>query len=217
MTFARFLLAELLPREATRVLYLDSDLLVLGDLGALWTSSLEGNCAGAVLDYGLDPLLQRQDPKCAGMPAVNRYFNAGVLLIDLDLWRQEQIGERAAQYLAEHPDSPYADQDALNVVLDGAWASLAEEWNFQRHLETSVVRMKPELRPAIVHFITEAKPWKREFHTPNESLFDRYRRRTQFSRSLSMRLADAWKTAWFLLKRELKRFAPIRRQRARGP
>jgi lipopolysaccharide biosynthesis glycosyltransferase len=211
MTFARFLLADLLPPEVTRVLYLDSDLLVLGDLGALWASSLETFCAGAVLDYGLDALLKQRDPKCAGMPLVKSYFNAGVLLINLDLWRHQQIGERAAQYLAEHPDSPFADQDALNAVLDGAWKALAEEWNYQRHLETNISSMTPKLRPAIVHFITAAKPWKREFHTPNELLFDNYRERTQFSRNIGMRVLDSWKTTWFLLKRKLKQFTPLRK------
>lgn len=210
MTFARFLLADLLPLETTRVLYLDSDLLVLRDLGALWESCLDEVCAAAVPDDGFDSLLKRQDSHWAGMPHTQRYFNAGVLLINLDLWRRQRIGERAAQYLAEHPVSPFADQDALNFVLDGSWTVLTEEWNFQRHLETSVADMEPELRPAIVHFVTAKKPWKREFHTPNESLFDGYRRRTQFSRTLGMRLADAWTTTWFLLKQELKRFDPLR-------
>jgi lipopolysaccharide biosynthesis glycosyltransferase len=210
MTFARFLLGDFLPHDVTRVLYLDSDILVLGDLGPLWTSRLDRNCVGAVPDVGFDTLANRKDPQWPGMPLVERYFNAGVLLINLDIWRQQQIGERAAQYLSQHPDSPFADQDALNVVLDGMWTILAEEWNFQRHWETDISLMKPELRPTIVHFVTANKPWKREFHTPNESLFDRYRGLTQFSRSFGMRLVDAWKTTWFLLKRELKHFAPLR-------
>lgn len=207
MTFARFLLADVMPLEVKRILYLDSDLLVLADLSELWASSLEGHCVGAVLDFGLDPLIKLQDPRCAGVPVVRRYFNAGVLLIDLDLWRQQQIGQRAGRYLAEHPNSPYADQDALNFVLDESWKELAEHWNFQRHLEISVARIMPASRPAIIHFVTANKPWKRELHTPNESLFDIYRGRTQFSRTSVMRWADAWKTIWFLFKQRLKRFA----------
>lgn len=209
-TFARLLLAELLPQEATRVLYLDADLLVLCELAELWTRSLGGNCAGAVPDFAFDTLVKRQDPQWAGMPLTKRYFNAGVILINLDLWRRQQIGERAAQYLAEHPDAPLADQDALNVALDGAWTILEEKWNFQRHREVNLARIRPEQRPAIVHFVTDEKPWRREFHTPNESLFDLYRGRTKFSRTTGMRLTDAWKTTLFPLKQRLRRFGALR-------
>lgn len=209
MTFARLLLADVLPREMTRVLYLDSDILVLGDLGDLWTSCLGRNCVGAVPDDGFDTLSKRQDPKCAGMPIVKVYFNAGVLLINLDLWRQHRIGVRATHYLTEHSDTPFADQDALNWLLDGSWKILADEWNYQRHCETTIASLKPDLRPAIVHFVTSMKPWRREFHTPNETLFDFYRRRTCFSRSFCTRMQDSWKTTWFLLKQTLKRQPPF--------
>jgi lipopolysaccharide biosynthesis glycosyltransferase len=207
MTFARFLLADLLPQEVSRIVYLDSDLIVIGDLGDLWTSSLGENCAGAVLNYGLDQLLKRRDKQFAGLPIVTHYFNAGVLLIDIALWRLKRVGDRAAQYLDRHPYSPFADQDALNAVLNNEWTILAEKWNFQRHLEVNVARMKPDVRPHIIHFISESKPWKREYHTPNESLFDSFRSRTKFSRTLINRLVDSWKSTLFPVKQSLRRFA----------
>jgi lipopolysaccharide biosynthesis glycosyltransferase len=210
MTFARFLLADFVPQSASRALYLDADILVLGDLRALWATDLEGNSAAAVTDHGLDPLLRRRDPRCDGMPTVQRYFNAGVLLIDMSLWRQQQVGERAALYLAEHPNSPYADQDALNHVLDGVWKDVGERWNYQCHHETSIERMSADSRPAVIHFVTSAKPWKRQFQTANEAFFDNFRSRTRFSRTFGIRLADAFTSRWVQLKRGIKRFAATR-------
>lgn len=206
MTFARFLLSNLLPDALTRILYLDADILVLGDLGALWASDLHGCCVGAVVDHGLDPLLQRQDAKCRGMPLVHRYFNAGVMLIDLTLWRQQHVGERASQYLVDHPCSPFADQDALNHVLNHNWHSLADGWNFQGHRELKLSSVIPECRPPIIHFVTGAKPWKREYRTPNEVFYNSFRERTQFPRTLWVRLGEVWSVALFQLKKSLRGF-----------
>ncbi|MDE2402262.1 MAG: glycosyltransferase family 8 protein [Burkholderiales bacterium] len=209
MTYARFLLSDLLPPTVHRVLYLDADLLVLGDLEPLCNTPLDECCIGAVTDHGLDSLVKRRDSKCAGMPQVRDYFNAGVLLIDLDRWREARIGEKAMQYLIEHPHTPFCDQDALNAVLDGAWKQLDSTWNFQRHLHTRLRELTAEDRPKIVHFITAAKPWNPEIPNLNAAFYDAFRQRTRFARTPGSNARDAFRKLWFVLKRLLKRQALV--------
>ncbi|MDA9409913.1 hypothetical protein XH80_25165 [Bradyrhizobium sp. CCBAU 45384] len=206
MIFARLLIPVLFPETVNRVLYLDADLLVLDDLGPLWDADLEGAAAGAVLD-ALDPLLKIGGPGLEQLPTVRNYFNSGVLLIDLARWRQEQISERAIEYLTGHPHSLFPDQDALNVACDGLWKALDTRWNFQNHYETRIADMSSADQPAIVHFVTRGKPWKASSLSVNASLYDAFRSRTCFARTRPARLYDAVQTAWGRIKRHVRKLA----------
>src|SRR5690606_27709269 len=84
MTYARIRLQESLSDSIERVIFLDSDILVLGDLGELARVDLGGQPLGAVPDAHVDDALRTGlRPEHAGVPRVQRYFNAGVLVIDL--------------------------------------------------------------------------------------------------------------------------------------
>lgn len=183
MTFARLAVPRLFEATASRVLYLDADLLVIDDLSALWTADMGGAAVAAVADVHVDasPLASRG---VVAAPALNigRYFNAGVLLLDIDVCNRIGLTERATAYLQQHPESPYADQDALNFVCRNRWKALDPRWNFQQHRHFRIDRLPISQRPAIVHFITSAKPWKVSSGSINARLYDDVRNRTQFRR-----------------------------------
>jgi lipopolysaccharide biosynthesis glycosyltransferase len=83
VAYARLLMGELLPPEIDRVIYLDCDLIIRGDLSDLWNVNLEGKTVVAVrevTDYIWHSKL--------GLPPGAPYFNNGVMLIDLDRWRK---------------------------------------------------------------------------------------------------------------------------------
>jgi lipopolysaccharide biosynthesis glycosyltransferase len=188
-TYARLLLPAVFPECSSRLLYLDSDVLVLGNLAYLATTDLQGRVLGAVLD-GMDSPVKAGHPRFKGVPSVSAYFNAGVLLIDLKRWREEKITERALEYLKRNPNSPYSDQDALNVACDGFWTPLPEQWNFQNHYGRDIARMLESERPRIVHFVTNSKPWIPAVRNPNARLYDSFRSRTCFARSGVQRIKD---------------------------
>ena len=204
MTFARFTIPRIFARDVGRVLYLDADILVLDDLGPLWETDLKGAVIGAVLDRILDPQIKARAPGLEKFPRVRDYFNAGVLLIDLDRWRKERISENALEYLGGHPDSPLADQDALNVTCDGRWTELGLRWNFYDHFKTAILQMPPAERPKIAHF-TGQKPWKASALSVNADLYEIFRNRTRFARTRSDKLRDLGTRAWFRLRRHLGR------------
>lgn len=193
-TFARLLVDRQLPANVGRAIYLDGDILVLGSLRELWQTDLQGKCVAAVPDAWIDNALNTRldHPRLIGVPRVPRYFNAGVILMDLRRWSRDCIGQRSIEYLRSHQGSPYADQDALNAMLADNWLLLPERWNFQHHLSVDVSKL--EAKPAIVHFITSAKPWLRQYTNPNEGLFDRYREKTLFSRTIRDKALDLYKT-----------------------
>jgi lipopolysaccharide biosynthesis glycosyltransferase len=193
MCYARLLIPKFFPETVAKVLYLDTDLLVLSDLGPLWQTDLTGYALAAVPDFyyhtkfvleGLDPSLSRAH--YAGLPLVRNYFNSGVLLIDLDRWREERLSEKTFAYLSRHSRLPNMDQDALNFVCANLWKKLDPQWNIQDHIHRTV-----DDRCGIVHFVTQLKPWKADTRSYNAALYDDFRSRTLFARTPLNKLCSA--------------------------
>lgn len=203
-TYARLLIPSILGEDVSRVLYLDADLLVLDDLAPLWKTDLKGAALGAVVDV-LDGHVKAGVPGFDQVPRVQNYFNAGVLLIDLDQWRKQRISEKALEYLACHPHSPYSDQDALNVACNDRWTALDPGWNFQQHYTTKILDIVPGQRPKITHFATALKPWNAGTLNLNAGFYDSFRSRTRFARTGADKVRDVGRSTWSHLKRALKR------------
>src|SRR5207249_2600441 len=61
---------------------------------------------------------------------LHAYFNAGLMLINTNVWREEQIGRRAIQLIGtSEPPLKWLDQDALNMLIRERWRELDERWN----------------------------------------------------------------------------------------
>lgn len=124
-SYARLFVAEMLPRELERVLYLDSDVVVCGSLADLWNTELGGHCLAAVQDQ-VSPGV-----KCGvGLRPEDRYFNAGMLLIDLKRWREQECGQQCLRLVeAHHGQVVHHDQGVLNGVFGGQWTRLPLRFN----------------------------------------------------------------------------------------
>jgi lipopolysaccharide biosynthesis glycosyltransferase len=157
------------------------------------------------MDEELGSLTQRSAATKPRVPRVARYFNAGVLLIDLSRWREEHIPEVAMDYMRQVPDTPYSDQDALNVACDTRWTALDDRWNFQDHMRQRVDRLPLAQRPHIVHFISPNKPWIYKTASLNVKLYDAIRRRTDFARTPTARTCEFVLRHLFRLHMNLKR------------
>src|SRR5690606_32866131 len=98
--------------------------------------------------------------RALGMTAPYRYFNAGVLLIDVAGWNREAIGERALDFVRDHPDlCQLIDEDALNGVLDGNMLDISPVWNV--HPSDVPGGMESFIEPVVLHHYGDDKPWRR--------------------------------------------------------
>lgn len=162
VTFVRYALAELLP-HLNKVIYLDADILVTGDIKALWTASLNQQVAGAVEDHSL---MTQNRPKTLGLLSQS-YFNAGVMVIDLAKWRERDIFTRLMHIHSSKTLWEYNDQDVLNVVLDEQTQYLDAKFNGQTYtLAHHLVET-----PVIVHFTGQEKPWHLSSAHPYTELY----------------------------------------------
>jgi lipopolysaccharide biosynthesis glycosyltransferase len=150
-----------------KLLYLDCDLTIHGDVGALFSLDMCARALAAVPAGGV-PSGQSPDQseaaahlRALGMTEPYRYFNAGVLLIDVESWNRQAIGERALAFVRENPElCRLADEDSLNAVLDGDVLDLSPVWN----VHPSYVprgRRGAFLDPVILHHFGDDKPWRR--------------------------------------------------------
>jgi lipopolysaccharide biosynthesis glycosyltransferase len=185
----RLLLPELLPIE--RVLYLDCDTLVVDDVSSLWTLDMGSQPIAAVTNVFPHDLIHR--PGELGIP-IDRYFNSGVLLMDLDVWRRTDCAAAVVHLARHHPDRlVFPDQDALNIVLSEKRVPLHPRWNAQNSIFyfswaeerfSAATIAEARSNPAIVHFEgpAQAKPWHRRSTHPYQPTYLEHRAHTPWPR-----------------------------------
>ena len=150
--YYRYLFADMLPREITKIIYLDADIICKGDILPLWQLDLQGKVLAATRDYG-------EDRSCDRIGLQNgRYFNSGVLLMDLTKWRQQKLAQKLFQWLEQVGGTKilWGDQDALNGVIDGEFTELPKKYN---GIVINNTTLNENLELVIVHYIDYVKPW----------------------------------------------------------
>lgn len=188
----RVILPRLLP-ELSRVLWLDADTITLQPIRALWETPLRGLPLAASPNAMLYAFVAGVAKM--GIPQFrDRYFNTGVLLLDLALMRAEDselaLRGAAARY---RPWIKFADQDVLNCVYHDRYVRLHAAWNWMTHHYINVpevVRVfgRKEYReargaPRILHFTGAApiKPWSFRCAHPYRDYYLRHRAAAGFA------------------------------------
>jgi len=164
-------LEALAPQDCGRVVYVDSDTIVLGDIRELAAVDLGGHALGAVTDCYQDA---DRFATAWSLPKGGRYFNSGVLVIDLVKVRAEKLFSRAIDFVARNGDRLlFADQDGLNFAFWNRSAVVEPTWNVQRFAtraeiaaETAPDRRWGHKRPRLIHYIGTEKPWMRNVWHP---------------------------------------------------
>ena len=151
MTFARYFIPDFVTED--KVLYLDSDLIVTGDLTDLFELDLGENYLGAARS-------------CFGAGVG---FNAGVMLINNKKWRSENIRQKLIELTEkEHENVGEGDQSILNILFQNSYCQLDDTYNFQIGFDAGAAEKKHAFifeisltpSPKILHFISPDKPWK---------------------------------------------------------
>ncbi len=187
VTYFRILLPRVLPERVTRAIYLDCDVLVLGDLAQLWAVPLDGQPAAAVQDAAAPyletavafPELAALSPHILSVRPVENYgelglapelpyCNAGTLVMDVAAWRAQDIPQRILDCLTQHRRFVrFWDQYGINVVLAGRLALLEPHWNVSCYLAqdaehtpfSAEAHARCLAQPGVIHFLGPDKPW----------------------------------------------------------
>ncbi len=203
--YYRLFMPEFLPSEVTKAIWLDADLLVLHDPARLWWTNVAGAALAAVQDMvvptvasplGISAYEQLGlDPQCS-------YFNSGVLVVNLEWWRENRVGEQVLSYVDRYARSIiFPDQEGLNVVAQNAWLPLDPRWNViasvrgrrfyrPRHLEPAAYA-SVAADPWVLHFAGSWKPWTYHNSSSDLAYFYRYLDETAWSNWRAPRTAKS--------------------------
>ena len=181
--YFRLDMANILPNNVKKVIYMDVDLLVFKDIAELWNFDMQRKAIAAVPDYGImaSKRLMHQKHEVIGLATNKKYFNSGVVIMDLAQWREHDYSSKVIE-LAANGNFPHHDQDALNKLFMDNWSELPLTWNvippvfdllpkvlFNSCFRQSAIQARKNI--AILHYAGRYKPW--EF-VIKEGFNDRY-------------------------------------------
>lgn len=194
-TYFRYLIPLLKP-DISKALYIDTDILVQGDISTLFHKSLNGYGIGAVayMDELYAPKTYLNYKKNLGLKKEHHYFNAGVLLIDCDYWRKNNITDVLLQTTHTFKNKlKMPDQDVLNIVFHTAYSKLPSQYNLVVDLTARYHDFKKytsELSGCLLFHYTggnDIRPWMNK-NTPNADLFWKHAKNTPFYHELQIDL-----------------------------
>ena len=227
--FHRVFLAHFLPSNCHKVINLEVDVIIRGDIAELFSVDLGEKTLGAAADCEQEKRRGhlknlRKDINWPMTSQESAYFSVGMLLIDLKLWRKRGIEEKLRGLIYKHPDRlRYHEQDALNLVLAGDYKELGIKYSFIAAAIPVGAYPHKEPDPLVVHFAGGGKPWYFLSALPYQSEYIYYVNKTPWKNKKYRKFMDiyfakkyriytvAW-GVWSIYKR-LKTF--IRRLRAR--
>lgn len=185
-TYFRLAMPSLLS-DIKKVLYLDCDVIINHSLKDLWDVDISGYACAGVRDRINDSIRLYNR---LNYPMSDGYVNAGVLLINLERWQQDNIFEKSISIARKESDKlKNHDQDLINKIYHGQIKMLPFKYNLlEYYLYTEDWlymdrKYYPEIieackSPAIIHFCMPQKPWHYECINPYKELYYKYRAMT---------------------------------------
>jgi len=171
-TYFRLLLPELLPNH-NKVLYLDGDMIANADVAELFNTDISDYLLASSRDAdGIGRCYKAGDTrkdyrlKTLKLKGLDDYFCAGMLLMNLDRFREELPTKKLLEFAASYPWQ-WHDQDVLNVLCEGkvklvhmAWDVLRDVGN-NRYMPDMLYKefLESEKNPKIIHYGGMRKPW----------------------------------------------------------
>lgn len=164
-TYYRIVIPNILVNQTSKILYLDTDIVVCKNLKPLWEIKIDNYTIAAVNELNFD------GPARLNFDEKYKYFNAGILLINAQNWVSQNLQETLFSYIKLHKSKlTFWDQDALNANLYNKRLTLEPQWNqlspvFEVNNNTLLkVYSADEIKilkisPAIVHYSGSSKPW----------------------------------------------------------
>lgn len=152
--YMRLLIPYLIGDHINKILYLDVDMLVLTDIRAIFEIDLGDNIVAAVVDPRVKLFANKWggilNYKLLGLSGDLPYFNSGLLMIDMQKWRNFEVTQKVVKCINHNKKyAQYPDQYGLNVVLPNQWKQIDPLWNYFSDGN--------EINPNVIHF-TGRKP-----------------------------------------------------------
>ncbi len=160
--YLRLYIVEII-NNVDKILYLDSDIIVNGSLKELFNIDIKDYYALAVRDIYVD--IYNEHKELIGIGKDATYFNSGMLMINNDLCRKQNIKENFYTYFLENYNKnreklKYNDQCLINYVFRDKVKIIDKKWNFLPFRDHNIKSKHPTKDDAVIIHFVEHKPWK---------------------------------------------------------
>ena len=190
--YFRLAIPNILPKTVNKVIYLDCDLIVLDDIVNLWNLDMCQKPVAATEDFGILSSTSKCREKEINLNWKKEYsyFNSGVLLIDVMLWRKNNYASQLIELVQTHKFRHH-DQDALNYLFMNNWTSLPLCWNVIPpvfNMNLSIIKNKIMRQNAlkalnnisIIHYAGGYKPWEYKIYKGFNEGYYEYLGKTEY-------------------------------------
>jgi lipopolysaccharide biosynthesis glycosyltransferase len=158
----RLLMASIL-KDVDKIIFLDADLIVVGNLIELWNTNVFDYYVASTptSDFSLHNYKQS-----LGIPNDFEYCNTGVMLVNLQKWRNENVEEKLLETEKKYRGIyKFYDQCVVNAALFNKILYVGQEWNFRPLIWENKRKLKNKhhkafASPQIIHWAIPIKPWK---------------------------------------------------------
>ena len=221
-TYYNLCASSLLPESIHRIIYMDGDMIVNGDILPLWELDLKEYVCAQVLggSYCDKSIYDR-----LGYDEKYGYYNNGVVLYDFDKLRKMDFSNKAMQYITDNPEKvTWLDQDTMNALLYDKTLRLPFRYNFQTVALTKrywkyydekfrLYVLEESKSPVVVHYAGNVKPWTLQYWgLPYGNMWNKYYRNSVWKEAIQYKKMSM-KYFKYLLKRIFR--SSIFRQRCK--
>jgi len=188
-SYLKMFFERLMPDITGRMIYIDCDTAIEGDISELEYIDMYDKTIGMVLDS-----LIIDSKQSVGLNKEDNYYNSGVILIDIDKWRERECSRRIMEHIKNVRTYGTVDQDVLNIELKDEIVTLPIKYNLQpihlvypyklyskvyKHCEKYYEQEEIEeavKKPAIIHYLRYVgeSPWNADNVHPGTVFFDKY-------------------------------------------
>lgn len=221
-SFSRLFAASFLDESIEKVLYLDADSLILGSYRELWETDIDDYYLAGVLDVGPDYV-----KTSVGLEKDVDYINAGVLLINLKKWREEDVESKFIDFLEKSNMEVYNnDQGIINgtlsekiLIVDPKFNLMSPflekdyddvvMWNGLKNYYSKEVIENALKNPVFLHFVhfINGRPWFKDTKHPCKDLYLRYASETPYKNDVVVEDYRGFKYKFFF---SLTNFLPYK-------
>lgn len=171
--YNRFLIPLILKDITDKVLYLDADIVCLGNIEKIKNLKFEDKIVFVVEESNKYVVKRKiEDLKLKK----DKYFNSGVLYINIENWLNNDINKKLVEYSSEKRNLMFPDQDMLNVVLEDKCIYMDRKYNYTfdvRYKPNRYVYNLPE-NIVFLHYVGKFKPWQKWCMHPVKNFFEKY-------------------------------------------
>ena len=186
MMYYKLFMPVMLPKECERCLFLDVDMIINDDIQTLYNWDLNGNIIAAAEDI---PDCDECHKPRLGLIQSDAYINSGVMVCDLNAWREKEAATPIFDYVKTISDIIMNEQDVIALYFKNEITILPIRWNMTTFYFMRVPKIfekyLPQLQeakrnPGVIHFAAPIKPWFKDCTHPYGKLYKKYLKQTDW-------------------------------------